>query len=535
MPKHDWVKYFPYKNIRPGQKLSIDKIIDAFEAGKKYFILEAGTGVGKSAIGVTVSRYISNHFSFDEKFAKGGNILTTQKLLQEQYVKDYPEINSLKSSSNYQCSFHKTQNCNESRKMLQTADRSSPFFKRCAFSCVYKKAKEKFIDENLGVTNFSYFLNETRYSGKIPAKQLLVVDEAHNVPGELSKFIEVTFSDRFAKSFVGIDLPKKITPSMFVRWVKNDYYPVLAKKVKDFNQGLEKFSSVKARMESGEFSKISRQLEMLSGHEQKVLTFISLYTKENWIMTEIPAEERSGRKIAFKPIDIAPYANEYLLKMGKFVLMQSATIVDTQKFGQLCGINDEEKFSSLEIPCPFPKENRPILYSGVGKMSAREIDSTLPKLTQAVKEIMKAHKNEKGIVHCHSYKIAWHLKKNIRSSRLLIHDSTNRDEVLQKHITSKEPTILLSPSMTEGVDLKENLSRFQIICKVPFPYLGDQLVRKKMNKWSWWYDLQTAKTIIQSVGRSIRSDSDSAVTYILDSSWERFFSKNKKLFGSEFQ
>tara|TARA_Y100001938_G_scaffold30629_1_gene41606 strand:- start:165 stop:473 length:309 start_codon:yes stop_codon:yes gene_type:complete len=99
---------------------------------------------------------------------------------------------------------------------------------------------------------------------------------------------------------------------------------------------------------------------------------------------------------------------------------------------------------------------------------------------------------------------------------------------------SKEATVLLSPSMTEGVDLKEDLSRFQIICKVPFPYLGDKLVRKKMNKWDWWYDLQTAKTIIQSVGRSIRSESDSAVTYILDSSWERFYGKNKKLFGPEF-
>ena len=80
--------------------------------------------------------------------------------------------------------------------------------------------------------------------------------------------------------------------------------------------------------------------------------------------------------------------------------------------------------------------------------------------------------------------------------------------------------------MTEGVDLKDDLSRFQIICKVPFPYLGDKLIRKKMNKWNWWYDLQPAKTVIQSVGRSVRSETDTAVTYILDSSWERFYKKN---------
>jgi len=534
MANHDWLEYFPYEHVRPGQEKAINAILEAFEEGKKFFILEAGTGIGKSAIAVTISRYIVNHFSFDEEFSTGSNILTTQKLLQEQYRRDYSEINSLKSSTNYTCTFHKTQNCNESRKMLQSADRNSLFFKRCAYKCVYKVAKEKFINDSHGVTNFSYFLNETRYSGKLPKKQLLVIDEAHNAPGELSKFIEVTFSDKFAKSFVGITLPQKITPGMFVRWVKNEYYPALDKKIKSFNQGLEKFASVKSRMESGEFSKLTRQLEILSGHEQKVLTFIALYNKDNWIMSEIPARERAGRKIEFKPIDIAPYARDYLLKMGKFVLMQSATIVDTQKFAQLCGINDKNSYDTLTLPCPFPKENRPILYSGVGKMSAREIDETLPKLSTAVKAILNAHKDEKGIIHCHSYKIAWHLKKSIKSSRLLIHDSVNRNEILKKHIKSKKPTVLLSPSMTEGIDLKDNLSRFQIICKVPFPFLGDKLVRKKMNKWDWWYDLQTAKTIIQSVGRSVRSEEDTAITYILDSSWERFFLKNKKLFGPEF-
>jgi len=89
--------------------------------------------------------------------------------------------------------------------------------------------------------------------------------------------------------------------------------------------------------------------------------------------------------------------------------------------------------------------------------------------------------------------------------------------------------------MTEGVDLRGDMSRFQIVCKVPFPYLGSSLIRKKMSKWDWWYDLQTAKTVIQSVGRSVRSESDSAVTYILDTSWERFYRKNKHLFGPEFK
>jgi Rad3-related DNA helicase len=61
------------------------------------------------------------------------------------------------------------------------------------------------------------------------------------------------------------------------------------------------------------------------------------------------------------------------------------------------------------------------------------------------------------------------------------------------------------------------------------------MFRKKMNKWDWWYDLQTAKTLIQSVGRSVRNENDKAVTYILDSIWERFYGKNQKLFPDNFK
>ena len=168
-------------------------------------------------------------------------------------------------------------------------------------------------------------------------------------------------------------------------------------------------------------------------------------------------------------------------------------------------------------------------------MSSREIDNTLPKLVEAVKSIMKQHKGQKGIIHCHTFKIANHLKKAIRSKRLLVHDSSNRDEILRKHIDGKADTILLSPSMTEGVDLKDDASRFQILCKVPYPYLGDKLVKKRMYKWKWWYPLQTTKKVIQSVGRSVRNEEDFAVTYILDQDWDRFYSKNKSMFPQTFQ
>ena len=88
--------------------------------------------------------------------------------------------------------------------------------------------------------------------------------------------------------------------------------------------------------------------------------------------------------------------------------------------------------------------------------------------------------------------------------------------------------------MSEGVDLKGDLSKFQVICKVPYPYLGDKVCRKKMHKWKWWYDTQTIRTIVQSVGRSIRNEKDEAITYILDSDWKKIKYKCRDMFPEDF-
>ena len=536
MPKHDWKPFFPFQSPRQEQVNAIDSILDSYESGKKFYVLEAGTGVGKSAIAVTVARYVSTYLTPSMGYEKGATVLTTQKLLQDQYEKDFMTASmcSLKAASNYTCKHHKKQSCAETRPMLANEPKGTKMWNTCVLNCTYKKQKDLFVNGLLGVTNFAYFLHETKFVGKLQRKQLIVIDEAHNLPEELSKFIEVSFSEKFAKSFLDKDMPQGLTPRKFVKWVEEDYYPNLLFKKNAFEEGMKKYADVAEKMKNGELLKLSRKLDLLSSHESKVRIFLQIWDPENWLMEEIAPDEKSGRKFQFKPIDVSPYAADYIHKYGEFVLLMSATILDADGFKMLCGIKDENSIS-VSVPSPFPSENHPIIYAGVGSMGSKDIESTLPKLTEVVKEILKEHKGEKGIIHCSSYKIAWHLKKNIKSSRLLIHDSFDRDLILAKHISSSEPTVLLSPSMTEGVDLKDNLSRFQVICKIPFPFLGDQLIRKKMNKWDWWYDLQTAKTLIQSVGRSVRNENDKAVTYILDSIWERFYDKNKKLFPENFK
>ena len=527
---------FPYKSIRPQQEEAIKFALDSARAGKKYIVVEAGTGVGKSAIGLTVARILSGNDN--EKYNSGSYFLTTQKILQEQYVKDFGgfsgPMKSIKSSANYTCNFNKKTSCGESLRALKTAEKSSRFFKACAFNCVYKKAKESFISSSEGVTNFPYFLAETQYSGKIEPREVLVIDEAHNVDSELSKFIEITISEKFCKSFLNISIPNNMTQLQYIKWITETYLSITSSKLSHLEKMIEKYVGLKEKIRSGEFASIAKKFEMLDKHVCKVRRFLELYNSNNWIMNDLPGDRFSSRKLQFKPIDVSPYAEEMLYRFGKTVVFMSATILDKDAYATSVGIPRGE-MSFITLPSPFPPENRPVIYAGVGKMSSSSIEDTLPRMVAAIKQILKEHKGDKGIIHCHSYKVASYIKKNIRSSRLLIHGSDNRDVILEKHKKAKGPTVLISPSMTEGVDLKGSLSRFQIICKVPYPYLGDKLVRKKMNKWKWWYSLQTAKTILQAVGRSVRSKDDTAATYILDADFDRFYNSNRNLFPKTFK
>jgi ATP-dependent DNA helicase DinG len=532
MKTNSWNKLFPYATPRDQQIIAIDKILESFK-NKRFFALEAGTGVGKSAVGLTVAKKLFEQSSI-EGYEPGAIFVTTQKLLQDQYESDFHKagMKSIKSSTNYKCNYKKHMTCAQGQAEIKTQEKGTKFWNACTFNCAYKKAKQDFIDSKLSVTNFPYLLTESNYNGKIKPRQLLIIDEAHNVETELSKFIEVSISEKFCKSALKLSLPNLKTHYQAFTWIKEIYWPKIDSYAKHIKSMLEKYQGVKKNLD--QFASLSKQLQLAESHHKKIQKFIEVHDKDNWVFETQFSNIRGARKITFKPIDVSKFAQEYLFRLGYKVLFMSATLLSSDKFFESLGIKEEDA-SSLSLSSPFPVKNRPILHVPMGKMTAKEIDQTLPVLAAAIEKILEQHKNEKGIIHTHSYKISKAISTRVKSDRLIFPDASNRDAMLKKHIKSKKPTVLVSPSMTEGVDLQGDASRFQVLCKVPYPYLGDKLVKKRMNKWKWWYPFQTAKTIIQAIGRSVRSQDDIAVTYILDTDWERFYRFNKELFTQDFK
>ena len=544
MPTHDYLQFFPFSKIRKEQKKAIEFAIDAYESGKKYVVLELGTGVGKSATGITIARYMESYGAPVKNDAgdslTGAYIVTTQKILQEQYLRDFgPQcgkglVRSIKASSNYTCSFYTDQSCAESKRILLKLGKQlngTEFQKHCKQQCKYSIEKQEFIDSPLAITNFSYILAESNYSGKLEPRSMLVIDEAHNIESELGKFVEVTFSEKFAKDIIKCKPPKSDAQASVFDWIKNVYRKAVKKYAADIEKSLVKISN-----DIEGYGAYSKQYEMLEKHIGKIEQFLEVYNPKNWIMnisSSITDSKKSGKKYEFKPVDVSPYSQPVLFRLGGRTLMMSATIVDKNVFCQSLGLVPEE-VAYLSIPSPFPVENRPIHILSVGSMAMASIDTTLPKVAEVVKMLLEKHSNEKGIIHAANYKVAKYIQENVNSKRIMLHDSTDREKVLKHHIESAEPTVLISPSMMEGVDLADEASRFQILCKVPFPYLGDLVSVKRKEARKDWYDMQTVKLILQSVGRSVRNEKDYATSYILDTSFQHLYRRSKWMFPEDF-
>ena len=106
----------------------------------------------------------------------------------------------------------------------------------------------------------------------------------------------------------------------------------------------------------------------------------------------------------------------------------------------------------------------------------------------------------------------------------------NRNDAIEHFLDwSTTPAILISPSSTEGLDLKGDLGGFAIFAKVPFGNMGDAWIKKRMTISSEWYQRRAMIDIIQGGGRIVRTPEDEGTTYILDESFGYLYNQNKKI------
>lgn len=504
-------------------KLQIDiinKIDKAFSSGKKFVICCAPTGSGKSFIAKTLANigstpsdtftdlirsYDAYKMDFDGNYsyeqecknepASGTFALTITKSLQDQYQELFTDTNTLKGKTNYICDVDKNYDAELAPCTF------APMLRDTCWSenrCPYYNARNEAMLAQFAALNYKMFLSLPSH---IKRKNFLICDEASELEDELVRQFSAEINyDKLSNYNIQCDVLVTDNRDRAYNWITallenitNELTAFLNKAGKKQNL-ITQTEKIKYQF----LKNIHRSLTIISSHWHECEFVIDIDSKRV-ILTPLHANTLS----------------KYIFNYGDKIVLMSATIIDHKHFAKSLGIDDYEY---VEVDSTFDPAKSPIYISSKYKLNYKTLNNSLPGICEQIKIIIEHHKNEKGIIHTHSNEITSFIKERLKgNSRLLCRDTNNTNEdILKIHSESIDPTILVSPSLVYGIDLKDNLARFQIIVKLPFLPLSSKRIKKLFQLDSNWYENKMLNAVVQAAGRATRNKDDFSSTYILD-------------------
>ena len=551
------------EGYREHQESSILKIVKAWLSGKKFVTLGASTGFGKSVAAYTAIKTI-HHFDRgyreDPETEKStrqyngpyGLISVHTRALQIQYAKTFPDIPNIWSGSNYTCAVSPLDNemywgCGECPK------------KRCVKydACDYANSVRHFMQSDFGITNYAYYLHAPFLSPFVS-----VIDECHNLETILCDWSTIELSTRFLTQILlrlvrlemltsskADDLQGLIRSVIFINDKRNDWLdelhtltceierlllPIYLSVNKEMETVKSSFDDPKTLTEGqrAHLQFLERSYRYFRNLIQKLKPIHVLETE--WVISSQTDEEnKEGRlypKVDIKPLYINEISNIKLFQNSEYFLFMSATPGAPSVFTKYLGI-PTEKSAFFQVPSTFPVENRPVyVLTDIGKFTYKNKEEVRPLFTHIIDVLLKDHfPNVRGIIHSVSYENADYIQKNsTQLERLRFPKSEDLLEIF-KILEEREDTVVVSPTVVEGHDLKDDLCRFAIFMKVPWQSLGDKWIKAR-SKDDLWYAQQAITKLIQGSGRGTRSEQDHSTTVVIDAKFVDLWRTYKQMF-----
>ncbi len=492
---------------RPEQARLLAALESAVEVGNGALLVEAPPGVGKSHVAMTLARWSGDAY-----------LLTSQKLLQDQYEREFGEsLQLVKGRDNYPCELYPA----EMRVTTSHGKCRRPRGPKC--QCPYVRAKAAAMNGPIFCANTAYFATLRQWHGEqLRRRRLLLIDEAHNLEAQLTSVFTVSFSTEQMKDWFGAALP---------RLPDADAYRGLLEGHLERLEG--RLEALRRTLDDPAFADLppSREEQELQGALGRIRFFLGAPDGE-WAV-RYPAEP--GSSLELLPLTVAPMARALLFDAADLTVLLSAYLGHRAVLAECFGVRPDT-MRAFAVDSPFALEQRPIVYRPVGALSKESLARLEPALWAEVAAILAAHAEDKGLIHAPSYAAARRLRADLSDRApalarriLLVDSSAAKPHALEQHRGSRQPTVLLSPSMREGIDLPDEFLRFQIITKMPYPDLGDPWTAARQARDPRWYALETAKALVQAYGRSCRHAGDHGTTYILDAQFQRFLTRYRPL------
>lgn len=515
---------------REGQKYILNQIDSLVKSGHKQIIISAPTGIGKSYVAKAIADTLNNAF-----------IITSTKLLQEQYKTDFIELKSIKGKSNFECrqlvEKDKTQNMSKALLRGLTCDKGRCVIKdgskvraTCEYreprgdgkQCAYYKQKDDGLAYNQTILNYAMYFHLKAYQSDLPGmdRSVIVFDEAHTIENEVVRFIGY---DVWGSYLMETNLDQKNFELESIDGMLN----LLDSLKAGYKYMIQQNSEPNTPLEIMAQKRMEQRLDGIVSVSKEIQA-----NSQNFIMQEPEFDSQGSlRRVSVTPLDISRYTSK--LFDSDIQMYMSATI-DKKNFSKIMGFKD---CGFINVPkSPFPLENRRIVFNNVARLSSRAPESDDVAVAKVIDSIMSMYPDSRGLILTSSKYRCKNLERRLspaQARRIQLAHSVNEDnstidEVL-KHHAEIPNGVLLSSSLWQGIDLKGDLSRFQIVEKCPYPYLGDRRVKAKNQADRSWYTYQTIIKLLQGFGRSIRDNNDHATTYVMDSSVQSLLNQNREM------
>jgi len=528
----DLISNFPKGYTPNKQQVKLLKTIDeAFKSDHKFVICNAPTGSGKSFISKTLGEssescpsefrdlvtsylaYKHNHgggFTYDEECSEsesfGCTALTITKSLQDQYKELFNDVEVLKGKSNYQCTLDDSFAVDVAPCVHLNGLKEECWKKD---SCSYYSQRNKTLTSKFNTLNYNMFFSLPNHVKK---RQIIICDEASELEDQLVK----EFTCKVEYSFLrkcGITIRPFISTKSHERWISS-----LLIEVSDCIKDVKDEISTKQKSPPNMVIPLKIKLAQLINLQKKLELVLDTWTESEYV------HEKDNLGVVFMPLKVDKLSHR-LFDFADKVILMSATIINPTNFCKTLGITD---YKYVEAESSFDPKNAPIICNTKYKLSYHTLNKYLPRIVKQVEALCEHHRDEKGIIHTHNNVITRELANVLGGDRFLFREPGIRnEEILEQHTATDKPTVLVSPSMSYGVDLKGDLARFQIIMKAPFLPTKDVRIERMMKDNFDWYMDKMLCSLIQSCGRGIRSKDDKCVTYILDGNIAQNVVKNK--------
>jgi len=492
-----WVEQF-----RPEQVRAVSQVTAALD-DVDVVVLDAPTGSGKTLIAETV-RLLRRVRSVYVCSSIG---------LQDQFVRDFPYARVVKGRRNYRVERYPRRfpylSCDDCQW-----SRDDP---RCGWCtakkvCPYEQAKTEAVGCDLAVVNSAYALTEWNGPGRLAGRDLCVVDECDTLEGAVMNHVSVAISARRMAQF-GWAVPAKVTvESCWKDWL-DEHIPE-CDRLAD-RETVEKEARTLARL--------GGQLRTVRAHLESGVPYA--YTGD-------------ARRVEFKPAFVGDYCKEAVWKHARKWLLMSATVISSSSM--LRGLGWDGEWRTVSVPSTFPVANRKVIVSPAGNMSRRSKDDDFERLGRVVCRLV-ADTPERVVVHTVSYSLAKDIcgKLGGLGRRVFSYTVAGDRASAISNFCRTPGGVLVAPSADRGVDLPDDLCRRCVIVKVPYPNMGDRMVRMRAYMGSEgraWYAATTVRSIVQMAGRGVRHRDDWCETFIVDSQFgDGVWSRHRHLFPAWFR